>query len=205
MKKLYLFGLVFFTICTFNVFAAESATQILDHAVAKIKKASSVDCRFSIKSDNQSVAGSLNMADNKFKLESPYATTWFDGLKMWTANPKTKEITLVNPTDRELKESNPLQYLQGYKHDYNVFFSKRKDTRRYLVLLNPKTKNSDIKAVEIALNKITLLPERLIIRDKNDKRTTVIISAMKVESKVDPNKYVCPVQSMTDYEVIDLR
>lgn len=205
MKKLYLLVIALFALCSVNVLAAESATEVLDQAVAKIKKASSVNCRFSVKADNQSVAGSLNMAGNKFKLETPHATTWFDGAKMWTANPKTKEITLVNPTDRELKESNPLQYLQGYKKDYKVFFSKRKDTRRYLVLLNPKSKNSDIKAVEIALNKITLLPERLIIRDKNDKRTTVIISAMTVESKVDPKDYVCPVQSMTDYEVVDLR
>lgn len=124
---------------------------------------------------------------------------------MWTANPASKEITLVEPTQQEVRESNPFSYLDGYKATYNIYFSRRKDSARHLVLLNPKAKNSDIKAVEIAVNKKTYLPERFIIRDRNDRVTTIEITSLKLTGKSPDATFVCPVKQMGDYEVVDLR
>lgn len=205
MKKINLLLLCLLAFTMLPAYAAESAASILDRAVAKIKNAGGVECSFKLQGSSAASCGTLSMAGNKFRLSTSKFNTWFDGKNMWTANDDTREITLVNPTSQEIRESNPLEYLKDYKSQYNVYFSKRKDNARHLILLNPKTKGGNIIAVEIAVNKKTLLPERLIIRDRNDVRTTVNISGMTLGSKRNSSWFVCPVKSMGGYELIDLR
>lgn len=183
---------------------AQSPAEVLSESVAKINKSASVDCKFMLSGTSGKLNGSLTARGRKFRLTTPAGSTWYDGTNMWSANPKTKEITLVNPTESEVNESNPFAYLSSYKSDYRLFFSRRKENGRYLVLLNPKKANSDIKAVEVAVNKKTFLPERFIIRDRNDNVTTVTVQSLSLKSAAD-GQFTCPVHSMSDYELIDLR
>lgn len=186
-------------------YAAESASQILDKAVSNINKKSNLSCSFTISGDGTALSGKLVLAKNKFKITTPAASTWYDGTTMWTANNSSKEITVVNPTVQEVNETNPFSYLYSYKTDYKVYFSKRKNNSSYLVLLNPKKRNSEIKAIEIALNKKTLTPEHFIIRDRNDKIISVTISSLTFNNSIKPSIFTCPVKSMTGFEVVDLR
>lgn len=185
--------------------SAQSAASILDKAAAGVSKSGKISCEFTVKSRSGAVKGSFSSEGEKFRLHSPQATTWYDGKNMWTANNSTKEITLVNPSSDEVRQTNPFSYLRNYKKEYNVFYSKRKDNRRYLLLLNPRSANSEIKAVEIALNKKTLMPERFIIRDKQENVTTVTITSLSLKSNPGPEGYTCPVKAMSDYELVDLR
>ena len=184
---------------------AGNAAQVLDKAVGKLKGSSSVECAFKVSGNSQSVTGNLKTAGQKFKLTTSAGTTWYDGKSMWTANPASKEITLVEPSQQEVRESNPFSYLDGYKSTFNIYFSRRKDASRHLVLLNPKTKSSEIKAVEIAINKKTYLPERFIIRDRNDRVTTIEITSLRLTGKSPEATFTCPVKQMKDYELVDLR
>lgn len=202
MKKLLIF--IFAVIVMTSASQALTPAEVLSKSVAKINNAASIDCKFALSGSNGSLNGSLSAHGRKFRLTTPAGSTWYDGTNMWTANPKSKEITLVNPTESEVNESNPFAYLSSYKSQYNLFFSKRKDNGRYLVLLNPKKKNADIKAVEVAVNKKTFLPERFIIRDRNDNVTTVTVQSLSLKSS-GAGSFTCPVQSMSDYELIDLR
>lgn len=184
---------------------AQNAAEVLDKAVANITKASSVNCSFKIESADGKLNGTFKSSGKKFKLETPVSTTWYDGKDMWTSNPRSKQITLVKPDSQEINEVNPFAYLNSYKGKYKVFFSKHKDNNRYLVLLNPKNTKDEIKAVEIAINKKTYLPERFIIRDRYDKVTTLYVNSLTLTSANPPATFVCPVESMKDYEVVDLR
>lgn len=186
--------------------AAElNPTQVLDKAVGKLSKASSVNCNFRISADKNNINGSFKSSGSKFTLDSPVSKTWYDGKNMWTANPKSKEITLVNPSTQEIKEANPFAYLNSYKNNYIYAFSKRKENGHYLVVLNPKDKKSQIKAVEVAINEKTFLPERFIIRDRNNKITTILIESLSLKIDNPASAFVCPVSSMQDYEFVDLR
>ena len=185
--------------------AAPSAREVLDKAVAKLSKASSVNCAFSITSGNERINGSFKSSGHKFKLESPVGITWYDGKIMWTSNKKSKEITLVNPSSQEVNEVNPFAYLNSWKSKYRIGFSRRKDNSNYLVVLNPIDPADNVKAVEVTVDKKTFLPKRFIIRDKNDRRTTVMLSSLTLQAKNPDNTYVCPVERMADYEVVDLR
>lgn len=185
--------------------SAQTASSVMDKAVGKLKGASSVNCKFKIDGSGNSVNGTFKSSGRKFVLDTPIAKTWYDGNNMWTSNSQSKEITLVNPSQQEVNEVNPFAYMDSYKSKYTVAFSKRKDATRHLVLLNPKNKKDDIKAVEIAINKKTMLPERFIIRDKRDKVTTVYINALSLKTNNPASIFQCPVASYKDYEVVDLR
>ena len=200
------FSIICLVLLTFvNLCCAQSASQILDKAVSKLSKASTVNCKFRITADKNNINGAFKSKGRKFFLDTPVGKTWFDGSRMWTANPKTKEITLVSPTSDEINEVNPFAYLDNYKKKYITGLSKRKDNNNYLVLLNPRSKKDPVKAVEIAINKNTFLPVRFIIRDRNDKVSTVYIDALSLSVKNKDNLFECPTGSMSDYEVIDLR
>lgn len=192
-------------ICTISAFAAETPAQVLDKAVAKLRNAKSVNCSFRVVSNGNDVNGSFKSTGGKFNLATPGSTTWFDGTSMWTANNSTKEITLVNPSESEIRETNPFAYLDGYKSQYKLFFSRRKDDGRYLVLLNPRSSKSEIKAIEVAVNKKTYLPERFIIRDRNDHVSTVYIRSLSLTGSNTASTFVCPVSTMSDFELVDLR
>lgn len=184
---------------------AEKPGVILDKTVAKLNNATSVNCKFRIVSSGNKINGVFKSTGKKFHLDTPVAKTWYDGKNMWTSNPRSKEITLVNPSAQEVNEVNPFAYMNSYKSKYNVGYSRRTDDARHLIVLNPKGKNDDIKAVEIAVNKKTLLPERFIIRDRNDHITTVYIEALVTDTNNGGNTFVCPVSSYGDYEIVDLR
>lgn len=184
---------------------AQSPATVLDEAVGKIQKAGSVSCKFRIASSADKLSGTLMSSGSKFRLDTPAGKTWFDGKKMWTSNPRSKEITLVNPSSQEVREINPFAYLNSYRSDFVVAYSKRKDPASHLVLLNPRDKKSDIKAVEVAINKKTMLPERFIIRDNRDRITTVYVDALSITDRPSAESFACPVEKMTDYELVDLR
>lgn len=192
-------------LCALASFGAETPAQVLDKAVSKMRKAKSVNCSFRLEGNGNNVKGTFRSSGGKFNLATPVSTTWFDGKNMWTANNSTKEITLVNPSASEIKETNPFAYLDGYKAQYVLFFSKRKDAGRYLVLLNPRSSESEVKAIEVAVNRKTYLPERFIIRDRNDKVTTLYVESLTLTAGNPSSTFVCPVGSMKDFELVDLR
>lgn len=205
MKNLkYIFILLFALISIPNIHA-ESPAEILGKAATKLTNATGANCTFKISGNEINLGGTFKSSRNKFCLQTSASTTWYDGEKMWTANHSSKEITLVNPTTEELNEVNPFAYIQSYNSKYRIYLSKRKDSSRHLVLLNPRNSKDQIKAIEIAINKKTYLPERFIIRDKNDNRTTIYVNSLSLTSKNSSSDFVCPVKAMSDYELIDLR
>lgn len=185
---------------------SQSASSILDQVASKLKNSKSVQCSFSVEGNgSRTINGRILASGNMFRLESPAGTTWHDGQTMWTSNNSTKEITIVKPSASEIRETNPFAYLDQYKNEFVLFFSRRKDPSHHLVLLNPRSVKSNVKAVEIAVNKKTMLPDRFIIRDRNDNISTVKINSLKLGSNVKASDFACPASRMTEYEIVDMR
>lgn len=198
--------LLLVAILPFYALAEDNPSQILEKAVAKVSSAKGLKSSFNISGKAMSnMSGTFEGTGRKFKLTLPGSITWYDGKQMWTSNQSSKQITLVSPTAQEINEVNPFAYLNSYKGKYNVYFSKRKDANRYLVVLNPKNSNDAVKAVEIAINKKTMLPERFIIRDRNDNRSTISISSLSLNNAYNEAFFSCPLEKMKDYELVDLR
>lgn len=180
--------------------------EVMQKAVAKIKGASGISGKFNAKGENGSVSGAFRFDGKRSYIETPnIGKSWFDGKDMWTVNDNNKEITISRPEASELKDANPLLYVTGYSDDYRLFFSKRKEKGRYLVLLNPRHAGSDVKAIEIAIDDRTFMPERLIIRSSNDARSTVNFSNLTYTRKFMNSDFTFPAARYSGYETVDLR
>lgn len=179
--------------------------EVLQKTVAKLDAAPGISAKFTVKGDQGSLRGTVLTDGNRTYMEFPQqGRQWFDGQTMWTLNHNTKEVTVTNPEAAELRDANPLLYLKGYNTQYRLFFSRRKEADRYLVLLNPRGK-SNVKAIEVAVNSRTFLPERIIVRTQDDQRSTVNISQMNLNKKLAATDFKFPAAQYKDYEIVDLR
>lgn len=186
---------------------AVTPQEVLAETTAKIFKASGIECHYKATGDSGSSSGLYRVSGNKFYMEATgLGNEWYDGRTLWNLNPATKEVTVSTPTAQEVAEANPLSYLNGYASKYKIFFSrKRKDKARYLVLLNPKSAKSGFMAIEVAINKKTMLPERMIIRDKQDQVTTIQFTGLTLNKKFADSAFTFPASQYPGYETIDLR
>lgn len=191
--------------CMFTIDAAESASIVLNKAVTKLTKAKNVNCSFGISGTNGKISGKFRSSGGKFKLETSAGTTWYDGKNMWTSNPRSKEITLVNPTSQEVNEVNPFAYLSSYKGKYLTGFSKNKEKDAYVILLNPRSSKENFKAVEVTISKKNYMPIKFRVRDRNDQITTIHINSVSLTESNPSGTFTCPVTTMADYELVDLR
>lgn len=184
---------------------AQSAPAVLKKAAQKLRSSSGVSCDFSIKQDQGTISGTLKAKGSKFVITTPAASTWYDGKTMWTANARTKETTVTTPTASEICETNPLSYINGYESQYRIGFSRRKEKGKYLVVLNPKQKNTGIRGVEIDLDTKTLLPVHIYIRTQSGQLTSVAVRNVRTGAGIAESTFTYPASKMSGYEVVDLR
>ena len=90
---------------------SQSSYDILRKAAVKIEAAKGVQCSFTLKSGEHSTDGTLKSQGERFHLQTPVSTTWYDGSRMWVLNPSTHETTLYIPDTEEVLEVNPMAYL----------------------------------------------------------------------------------------------
>lgn len=201
MKKYLLLFLMAVTALWCN---AETPAEVLQKSLSKLKGASGISCSFSGKGSAGSLYGKFEAKGNKFHITTPQGETWYDGTTMWTLSKATKEVTIVTPTAQEISEVNPLAYLNAPVADYRLFFSKRKDAANYLVLLNPKKKNSGIKAVEIGINKKSFIPVHVMVKDNHNSVSSVNISGVTLKN-ISDGVFKFNAKSYPGYEIVDLR
>jgi outer membrane lipoprotein-sorting protein len=91
--------------------------------------------------NSHSVSGTFTLKANKFFLEVDDMKVWFDGKTQWAYVPQSNEVSITEPTENELAETNPLAILQSYKSKCNMQFDKTKSTQQWTIVMIPKQKN----------------------------------------------------------------
>lgn len=205
MRKIIVSTLTALAAVSFTSFAI-TPQEVMQQTVAKIKGAKGIAGNFRASGDQGSASGAFKFDGTRTYIESgQFGKQWFDGKTLWTLNPNTKEVTVSTPEPADVADANPLMYLNGYNSTYRLFFSKRKEAGKYLVLLNPRNKNADIKAIEVAINTKTLLPERFIVRTNDDQRSTVYVTNLNLNGKLPAGTFTFPAAKYKDYEIVDIR
>lgn len=188
-----------------SAFGALTPEQVLRKASSSLLNAKGIECRFSLSGSQGSLQGSLKAKGKKFAITTPGLSTWYDGKTMWTANASTKETTVTVPTAAEVAEVNPLAYIHGYDANYRIVFSKNREAGKYRILLNPKKRNTGIKAVDITINAKSFKPERIYIRQSNGQLITVMIRSLNLSASVSASEFTYPASRYRGYETVDLR
>lgn len=131
-------------------------------------------------------SGTFTIKGNKFVLEMDAMKVFFDGKTQWAFVPQNNEVSITEPTEKELAETNPMAILSGFKSKSNIqFFKKVKSDQNYCMEMLPKIKNKDIIKIEVQVNKSNgnLFSIKLI--NKNGSTSVLTLSSFQKGLKVN--------------------
>jgi outer membrane lipoprotein-sorting protein len=126
--------------------------------------------------NSHSTSGTFLMKNNKFVLELDDMKVWFDGKTQWAYMSQTNEVSITEPTESELAETNPMAILSGYKSKCNIQFGKNASNQNQIVVMTPKQKNSDVTKIEVQVNKTSNNLYSIQLQYKNGTRSNLVLS-----------------------------
>lgn len=151
------------------------------------------DFRLEIKQKNnvnsQSVSGNILLKSNLFHLNMGDILVWFNGITQWTLIKKNNEVSIIEPTEQELAEVNPVAILSAMRAKSNVRFSKTKTEQFYIIELLPKHKNTDIQFAEIRIQKTNNQLASMKMIQNNGNTSTIVLSNYKTGIKTTPANF----------------
>ncbi len=196
------------------VASAQSATEILDKAAQIYEQSGGIKANFSLHTSipqqgvSESFEGVIHMHDDKFKLETPDMITWYDGNTQWVYMLRTEEVNVNTPNGDELQFTNPAVLLHTYKKGFKATYKGTSTTRQaktaYDITLTPKVK-SDIKSIEMQVEKLSGIPVSFTITDKNDATFSIHISDWQTNTNQPDSFFTFNEKDYPDAEVVDLR
>lgn len=130
---------------------------------------------------------------------------WFDGKTQWAYMAQNNEVSITEPTEKELAETNPMAILSGYKTKTVIRFSKTKSTQNYVVEMIPKVKNNDFTKIEVQVNKTTGNLVSIKLSAKNGSATLLTLTNYQKGIKVADDVFVFNKARFKGVTVNDLR
>ena len=145
--------------------------------------------------------GELTMHGPCFKVEMFNIEAAYDGKTMYMYSPETDELTLTNPTEQELLESNPLLYAKALVPVCNIVERTSQDGSQTIVTLTPKDQSIGINRFVLKIRNSDLMP--LSVEIKEGKKTSTL--KMKEPKCVQGAKEAYVITPEKDTYVNDMR
>ena len=136
--------------------------------------------------------GSIVMSGRQFRLEMFALEAAYDGKTLYMYSAETDELTLSNPTEQELLESNPLLYAKALIPVCNVTERTSQDGQQTIITLTPKDQSIGINRFTLQVRNSDLMPLKVEI--KEGKKTSSLkfkdpqFITSKQEYKIVPDK-----------------
>lgn len=131
--------------------------------------------------------GTLTMQGQCFRLSMFNINAAFDGKTMYMYSPETDELTLSNPTEQELLETNPFLYARALVDVCNSTERATQDSKQTIITLTPKDQSIGINRFVLKVRNDDLMP--LSVELKEGKKTTTL--------KLKDPKYITTKQAYT--------
>ncbi len=211
MKKYMLsLSVVLFWAFSMTAQSNSSAVRVLENMVNLIENnAIKTDFGLVVKQagsdDLQRMKGSFLLHSDKFALTTSDMDVFFDGTTQWAYAPSINEVTLTNPTDKELAETNPLALLSSYKANSTIRFMKNEEHDSHLISLTPTDADSDVKTIIVKVMKANNSPKMVQLYDKKGGISTISMRNFRSNITVTPADFVFNPALYEDIEINDLR
>lgn len=200
----YIMMALAFLCCVMSVNAASPA-EAFSSAKNKIAKAGSLTADFTMNVGGSKVTGKIYSKGKKFAIVTDKsASSWYNGKDLYTYDPSASTTYLFNPTASELKDVNPLLYLDS-SADYKVTGSKTKKAGVETVVLIPKKSGSSVRSVTVELDSKTFLPRSIKISTSSGQTVQVSLSNVKLNATVQDSNFEYPETKYKGIPVEDMR
>lgn len=210
--KFYIGSLIAAMMISVNVYGqAKSATSVMNNMVNMLKN-NSIQTNFGlvVKDANSATpiitSGKFLMKGSQFMFSTKEMQVYFDGKTQWAYVPEINEVSITNPTEKELAETNPLALLQTYSSKSTMRHVKNTAAKdAYTIELTPKDKTSDIKKIQVVINKKTYFPRSIQLVDKKGMISTLALTKFQKGIKTDDKTFTFDSSVYKDIEINDLR
>ena len=190
-----------------NVQAEQILTDLLNSA-----KTTAIKTNFKLivsdkkKSEPQTSSGVFTLKGSKFILEMDAMKVWFDGKTQWSFVHQNNEVSITEPSEKELTETNPMAILSGFKTKCIIrFSSKTKSNQNYCIEMIPKSKNNDVVKIEVQVNKNNGNLFSIYIISKNGSISHLILSNFQKGITINENSFVFNSTKFKGVTINDLR
>ena len=189
----------------------QEAIKILDKFTDNALKAPSISMKFKLITINQTdntidtLAGSIILSKDKFKLDLPDNTVWFNGETSWSYLPAEKEVTITKPDKKDdTFQSRPSLIFSMYKKGYKSrLVEERSDS--YIIDLYPEDIKSELLRVRLSIGKTILNLISLEYKRRDGVIVTLHVNEYDLKVKPEPGTFVFQPGNFKDVEVIDMR
>ena len=202
-----------FLLLSISVFAQtdQEAFKILDRFSANALGAPSVSMRFSLVSvdqaenTNDTLNGSILLSKDKYNLELPDNTIWFNGETSWSYLPAEKEVTITKPDKKDNSFQNrPSTIFSMYKSGYKCrLIEVKEDT--WTIDLYPEDIKSDLLSVRLTIGKSLLNLKTMEYKKRDGVIITLNVLEYNLKQKPVPESFIYPSSKFKGVEIIDMR
>ena len=215
MKQRYLLAafLLFLSLLTGYGQNTDQARAVLDKTSALLTKDSGIKATFRLNNYDSNramgeVMGTLSMKGDRFLLETPGITTWFNGTTQWTYLTESEEINISKPTEEDLQLVHPYTFIHLYRKGYDCGLAGTvtyKGKKSYKISLVPQNKRSDIKRILLWIACQTYQPAAIEIETGDGHRQVVEVTSFANGQNYFDSKFSLNTKLYPQAEIIDLR
>ena len=181
MKRI---SLLFFFIYSFLHFAsAQDPMKVLDDTADRIRKAGNVKIEyhasiFEGSMEKASATGTMWLQESKLRLETEDISTWYNGKTRWCYVPSANEVSIDNPSKKEMASMNPYTFMNIYKKGFKMTVKETvlRGEAVYEVYLKAKYAKMDVKEVYVDIRKSDYQPLCIRVRENDDWQRVSILS-----------------------------
>ena len=109
--------------------------------------------------------GSIIMCGDKFRLEMFAIEAAYDGKTLYMYTADVDELTLSNPTQQELVETNPLLYAKALVNVCDITEKPANDGQQTIITLTPKDQSIGINRFTLRVRNDDLMPLSVEIKE----------------------------------------
>jgi outer membrane lipoprotein-sorting protein len=189
----------------------QEAIKILDKFADDALKAPSVSMKFKLVTINQtdntndSLEGSVILNKDKYKLDLPDNTVWFNGETSWSYLTAEKEVTITKADKKDNTfQSRPSLIFSMYKKGYKSRLIEEKSDS-YIIDLYPEDIKSELLRVRLSIGKTLFNLISLEYKRKDGVVSTLHVNEYDLRVKPSPDTFVFQAGKYKDAEVIDMR
>jgi outer membrane lipoprotein carrier protein len=211
MKHIFSIIPIFVLILNVQGQSDPQAIKILDKLSAAALASPSVSMKFSLITINEmerindTIAGSLIMAKDQFKLELPDNITWFNGTATWNYLKAEKEVTITKPDKKDDSFlSKPSAIFTLYKKGYKTRFIEE-NANSTVVDLYPEDIKSDLVRIRLAIGKSGTDLTGAEYKRKDGIVVYLIVNEYNLKTKPDPATFTFNPLNFKGVEIIDMR
>lgn len=189
----------------------QEAIKILDKFSANALKAPSVTMKFSLISINladntrDTLQGSVIISKDKYKLDLPDNTIWFNGETSWSYLPAEKEVTITKADRKDNSfQSKPSQIFSMYKKGYKTRLIEEKNDL-WITDLYPEDIKGDLLRIRLTIGKTFLNLISLEYKKKDGSAITLRVKEYDLKSIPSSDTFVFHKENFSGVEVVDMR